>query len=105
MPYDGCPECRKVMKYTPRSNAQWYCGKCQAARGEAMQIAIANVRLHDAANPAELTLEGTAFATIAEAFMEQHEKGKLLDVPWLLRIRVTSNSFGVSAVIERATPC
>ena len=103
--YDACPECRKVMRYTPRATAQWYCGKCQAARGEAMVIPTATVVMHDADSPSEKVLEGTAFASIAESFMEHFAKGTLLDVPWLIRVRVSQSTFGASATIERASQC
>ena len=45
-------------------------------------------------------------ATPDHQLLKQYQsKRTLLEVPWIARLRVTTNSFGVNMTMEKAAPC
>ena len=103
--YNGCPECRKTLRSTPRQALQWFCSKCGSGREEALEVPIAEVKLHDAQAPTEEAETAKVFGPLVEVLKQHQGKRTLLDVPWIARLRVTTNTFGVNMTMEKAALC
>ena len=89
----------------PRQCLQWYCSKCASGRAEAIDVAIGEVKLHDAQAPAKEAETAKVFGPLVEVLKQHQSKRTLLDVPWIARLRVTTNSFGVNMTMEKAALC
>ena len=68
-------------------------------------MATAEVKLHEAQSPTEEAETAKVFGPLVELLKQHQEKRTLLDVPWLARLRVSTNAFGVSMTMEKASLC